>query len=276
MAACDQNADERLAHASYHGIEDSPVQLKEGRWEGEPFVPGGASRPSVGLVKDFALRGDLNGDGLNESVVVLWQSSGGSGTFQHIAVMAEVDGSLENIATAPLGDRLQIRGGAIENHSIQLDVVQQGKNEPACCPGQLATRVWELDDETLTEQEAILTGTLSLSALEGREWILTRIGQNKVTLEDSVVSLNVAEGRVYGGSACNRYSAGIEYGPAAGEIRVGPTMGTRMACPEAQMKLESEYLDLLGRVSNFRFLAGKLVLTGDRDGDVLTLTFEGR
>jgi hypothetical protein len=57
-----------LANASYQGIEDSPVQLENGRWEGKPYVEGGASRPSVGLVEDFSLQGDLDGDGNPETV----------------------------------------------------------------------------------------------------------------------------------------------------------------------------------------------------------------
>ena len=68
-----------LAHATYSGIMDEPVTLTGGRWEGEPFVEGGASRPTVGLVDHFILTGDLDGDGLDEAVTFLWESSGGSG-----------------------------------------------------------------------------------------------------------------------------------------------------------------------------------------------------
>jgi len=52
-----------LANATYIGFEEGPATLVEGRWEGEPYVEGGASRPSAGLVEDFAPAGDLNGDG---------------------------------------------------------------------------------------------------------------------------------------------------------------------------------------------------------------------
>jgi hypothetical protein len=112
-AGTTEEAGSRLANASYQGIENAPVQLKNGRWEGEPYVEGGASRPAVGLVEDFTLRGNLNGDGVNESVVLLWQSSSGSGTFKYIAVMAEVNGNLTNVATAPVGDRVQLRSSEI-------------------------------------------------------------------------------------------------------------------------------------------------------------------
>ena len=70
-----------VANMTYSGIYDDDVTLTEGRWEGEPFVADGASRPSVGIIDDFMLTGDLDGDGTDEVVVFLWESSGGSGTY---------------------------------------------------------------------------------------------------------------------------------------------------------------------------------------------------
>ena len=77
-----------LAHATYSGVMNEPVTLISGRWEGEPYVDGGASRPAVGLVEHFILPGDLNGDGLDEAVTLLWESSGGSGNRLYLAVVA--------------------------------------------------------------------------------------------------------------------------------------------------------------------------------------------
>ncbi|HAJ92935.1 MAG TPA: hypothetical protein DCO71_10040 [Gammaproteobacteria bacterium] len=70
-----------VANMAYSGIHDDDVTLTDGYWEGEPVVAGGASRPSVGLIDDFMLAGDLDGDGTDEVVVFLWESSGGSGTY---------------------------------------------------------------------------------------------------------------------------------------------------------------------------------------------------
>ncbi len=262
-----------LANATYQGIEEEPVRLQEGSWEGEPYVEGGASRPSVGLAEGFELKGDLDGDGIPESLVLLWQSSGGSGTFGYIAVMAERDGVLTNIATAPVGDRVQIRGGRIEDGIVSLEVVQQGEDDAACCPTQLATRSWSLEGDLLVEHEIELTGTLSLSALEGKEWVLINAGPEMHLSGDVQPTLSISEGRVAGYSGCNRYSASIEYGPASGEISMGPVMGTRMACPEDQMALEAGFLGLLGNASMFRFTAGQLILRGDKGGQSFAMTF---
>ena len=78
---------EELAVATYEGITEEPITLIDGRWEGEPYVEGGASRPSVGLIDHFVLNGDLNGDGRAEAAALLWSSSGGSGTRLYLAVV---------------------------------------------------------------------------------------------------------------------------------------------------------------------------------------------
>lgn len=263
-----------LANAIYHGIEDAPVQLENGRWEGKPYVEGGASRPSVGLVEEFSLQGDLDGDGEPETVVLLWQSSGGSGNFQYVAVMKNRDGDLLNVATAPVGDRVQLRSGAILDGVIKLDVVQQGEGDAACCPSQLATRSWMLDGSELTEQEPGIEGALSLEMLEGTEWILTRLKQDRHTPEGIEVTVAFSDGRVAGHSGCNRFSASIEDGDAPGQIRIGPAMGTRMACPGEVMEFESEFLELLGLVDRFGFMGGRLLLTGSTDSYAFRLKFK--
>jgi hypothetical protein len=223
-----------LANATYTGIEEGPVTLVEGRWEGEPYVEGGASRPSAGLVEDFSLAGDLNGDGSNETVVLIWQSGDGSGTFSYLAVMGRSDDEVKNLATAEIGDRVKLRSGRIDDDLIILDVLQQGEGDAACCPTQLATRTWSLVDGQLNE------------------------GKMKIT----------------GKSACNRYSAGVEQGEAPADLKIGPAMGTRMACPGELMDLEHKYLDALTHVTGFSFLAGKLVLTWEKDGNWSTMIFD--
>ncbi|MDX2437573.1 MAG: hypothetical protein QNL88_11050, partial [Acidobacteriota bacterium] len=77
---------EELANATYSGLFGDPVTLDDGRWQGAPYVEGGASRPSAGLVRNFVLSGDLNGDGRDEAVVLVWESSGGSGTREYLAI----------------------------------------------------------------------------------------------------------------------------------------------------------------------------------------------
>jgi heat shock protein HslJ len=267
---------EELASATYSGIEESPVTLTGGRWEGEPYAEGGASRPSVGLAKDFYLQGDLDGDGNDESVALLWQSSGGSGTFDYIAVMDRENDAVQNRATAGIGDRVQVRSGRIEDGLIVLDVVQQAAGEAACCPSQLASRSWSLAGGELIEGEAQVTGTLSLETLDGTEWVLEQMKQDQVMPPDAEVTLFFADGMVSGKSACNRYSAGVEQGDSPRALKIGPAMGTRMACPDGLMELEQQYLAALSQLTGFSFRAGKLVLERLNDGEFSVMVFTAR
>lgn len=140
-------------NAVYSGIEDHPVQLEDGAWEGQPYVEGGAARPRVGLIEALWLLGDVTGDGKPEAVVGLWQSSGGSGTRNYAAVLERRAGGSVNVATVLLGDRVRIEGGSIEDGIIRLDLVEHGPDEPACCPTHTVSRYYDGELNLLETKE---------------------------------------------------------------------------------------------------------------------------
>jgi len=263
-----------LGNATYTGIEDLPLTLSNGHWEGPPYVEDGASRPRAGLLKDIYFSGDLDADGQEEIVAILWQSAGGTGSNTYIAVMKPENEGFENISTTLIGDRVKLRGGKIDSGQIYLEVLQAGEGDPMCCPTQLATRSWSLNDTKLEENVMEVTGKLSPDALNGSEWLLTRIDNGQPLAEDTVVTLSFEAGRISGKSACNRYSASITEGENPGDILIGPTMGTRMACPDHLMEMESLYLASLAQVTRFSFNSGNLVLIGqEQDGVSISMFF---
>jgi len=124
------------------------------------------------------------------------------------------------------------------------------------------------------ENEMEVTGQLSLDTLEGSDWLLTRMDKNQSLPDDAEVTLSFAAGRISGKSACNRYSADITEADNPGDILIGPTMGTRMACADHLMDTESLYLKALGQVSSFSFHSGKLALNGlNDDGTSFSMLF---
>jgi uncharacterized membrane protein len=135
---------EAILNARYLGIYDEPVTLENGRFVGPPFVPGGASRPTLTLLPNLHAGGDLDGDGLDEQVVVLAESSGGSGTFIYLAVMSPRDGQPANIATALVGDRIRIRSLAITDAEVKLTMDPTG-----------TSRSWGLLDDRLLELQTL-------------------------------------------------------------------------------------------------------------------------
>jgi len=140
-----------LGNATVIGLFDDPVTLRDGRWEGAPYIADGASRPAAGLIEDLSAAGDLDGDGSVEIAAFLWSSTGGSGTRSHLAVFSNTGTGVSNRSTAPIGDRVKLREARIANGRIEVEVVQHGPGDAMCCPSQEATRVWLYDGRHLRE-----------------------------------------------------------------------------------------------------------------------------
>jgi uncharacterized membrane protein len=149
LAACTGDAGdsgeltfEQLRDATYTGVLEEPVTLGEGRYEGEPFTSDSASRPVVTLVPDTVAMGDLDGDGIDEAVVVLAHNAGGSGVFMYLAVMRTNGGDPDNVATIRLGDRVRVSAVDIEDGRVIADLVEHAPEDPMCCPTRQVRREW--------------------------------------------------------------------------------------------------------------------------------------
>ncbi|MGA8203214.1 MAG: hypothetical protein WB812_01775, partial [Woeseiaceae bacterium] len=100
-------------------------------------------------------------------VVLLWAATGGSGTRNFVGVFDRDGQTIRNVSTAPLGDRVQVREARVDGAQIVLDVVQQGPDDPACCPGEKATHRYELHGGTLRELPADTQGRVGIADLAG-------------------------------------------------------------------------------------------------------------
>lgn len=263
---------EEMAEATYAGIFEEPVTLTDGRWEGSPFVEGGSSRPSAGLVEDFILTGDLNGDGREDAVVLLWESSGGSGTRSYLAAMGRANGAVVNLGTDLVGDRVQVKEGFITGLQITLDLIQAGPGDAACCPSQKAVVGWRLSDATLSRTETEITGTLSLEDLEGPDWVLTAIGWDTPVPEGPRATIRFEGDRVMGNGGCNGFF-GTVTSEAPGRLAFSAMGTTMMACAEATMDVETRFLRTLAEGSSYSFVAGRLVIGCDTDAGPVPLIF---
>jgi heat shock protein HslJ len=267
---------QELANATYNGLSDvrGPVTLTDGRWEGKPFVEGGAARPTVALVRDFRIVGDVTGEGADDAIVLLSENSGGSGEWLSIAVVTREAGALKNVATATIGDRVKVRNARIDQRQVVLDVVQAGKDDPMCCPGELATRRWMFENGTLKEGAATVTGRLSLDTLNGTEWVLRAWAWDEPAAAEPRVTLRVENGRASGSSGCNNYVAPVNAGSNPGDVTVGPAASTRKACPDPAMKSETRFFQQLAKVSGFTFIGGRLALSYLQDDTPRVMLFD--
>ncbi|MGA9348656.1 MAG: META domain-containing protein [Anaerolineae bacterium] len=259
---------EALQNASYQGIYDEPVQLTDGQYEGEPFVPGGASRPTVTFHPEVYAFGDLNGDGVDDAAVILIENSGGSGNFLYLAAVINDGGAPVNVATQFVGDREQVQAIIIEDGEITLNMVAHGPDDPMCCPTQEVTKRYQLRDDQLVE---VLVG------LEGTMWTLVSYGDPsdpQAVLEGSEITavFDSAEGRVSGSAGCNNYTASYAVEDTA--ITFGPAATTRKMCaePEGIMEQESAYLAALASATAYQIEGHELTLTNADGVRVVTFT----
>lgn len=116
----------------------------------------------------------------------------------------------------------------------------------AACTGQPAKQV-----HTMVEE----------SQLRGEAWSITSLNGEDVT--DATLTLNFHQpGQVAGKAACNNYMASYVQNEDSFTITTGGV--TMMACPQPLMKLEQQFLDTLGKVSQAQINAdGELILSGE-------------
>jgi heat shock protein HslJ len=252
-----------LAGATFVGIEDQgPVTLSAGKWEGQPLIEGGASVPALWLSEGFYLTGDLDQDAIDEAVVHLTYSSGGTGNFGYLAVMGRKGGEIVQQAIGLVGDRMQIRAARIDGGSVVLDVLQAGPGDGMCCPRQLATRTFGIQSRKLIETDSQVSGIASLSMLDGTAWVLRKLDGQEGEALPAQATLTFGSGKVSGSTGCNRYQGTISGGESATSLVIGPLISTRMTCPESRMAQEHAFLERLGQAEVFQFLFGDLVLSG--------------
>jgi heat shock protein HslJ len=263
-----------LKNATYSGfsVHDGPVKLINGRWEGKPYVDGGASRPSVHFVDDFYRIGTVADH--DAAIVFLAESTGGSGIRLYLAVVEKNGSALVNMSTTPVGDRVQIRDARIEEGTIAVDVLQAGPEDAACCPGELATRRWHLAGNRLAALETEgQVERFSIDIIAGTIWRLSHWNVEDAAPAEPAITLVYEDGQFAGSSGCNRYFASVKAGNNPGILEVGPAGTTRMLCPENIMAVEKRFLKQLNGVSKLGFMAGELALSYEFNGKLGCMRF---
>jgi len=264
---------EAIGNAPIAGLADEPLRFVDGHWQGAPYVIGGAARPTAGLADHFIRHGDLDGDGSDESVVLAWTSSGGSGTFNFIAVFGAGDPEPVNVATAALGDRVQLIDASVEEGILAVDVVQHDDEDPACCPGRVAQRRYVLADGRLLEQDVVVGERLSLQTLGGVDWILVSMGSVGDDVPEGT-TLRFDGIRISGHGPCNRYFTQAVPGRNAAEFSVERIGATRMYCGDEIMQTEDAYFQALAASQHFSFVAGELAVNYRVEGVMHIMLFD--
>lgn len=107
-------------------IDNKNILLKDGHFEQE-IVPGSASKEIVDYFGNEA-KGDLNGDGKEDVIVILTQDAGGTGVFYYVAAALNSDKGCVGTNSVLLGDRIAPQSNLIDGNGVVI--VNYGDRKP--------------------------------------------------------------------------------------------------------------------------------------------------
>jgi len=211
----------------------------------ESVAPGSATKTVIKLHDRMAFGYAV--DGQPYAAVILVSDPGGSGTFYHLAYVTLEGGKPQHVASAFLGDRVQIQSLAIEDGEIVVEMIAQGDNDPMCCPSQYTVARYALQEGELVE-----AGAAGASDLVGTVWEWERFvggDGSEIRVEDPpkyTLTLN-ADGTYQVVADCNRAGGGYTLEGALLTLLPGPM--TLAECgPDS---LYDEFVAKLGDVRTY-------------------------
>ncbi|MCU4676091.1 YbaY family lipoprotein [Catenovulum sp. 2E275] len=94
--------------------------------------------------------------------------------------------------------------------------------------------------------------------LSNSQWYVAQINNMNI-MENTKVTVNFSEQKIYGSAGCNQYTA--DYQATAPEVHLSTIAVTKRACLSAELaEQESRFLTILGEVNRFKIENGTLIL----------------
>jgi hypothetical protein len=125
-----------LQNATYKIPEQGSYTLSNGSYQ--------SGTVTVNLIKPTAI-GDVNQDGVEDAAVILAVGTGGSATFEYLAVVTNQNGSPVNLDTYLLGDRVRVQTLSIKNGQVRIKLLKHKDTDPLCCPTNLVIEAYQLN-----------------------------------------------------------------------------------------------------------------------------------
>lgn len=113
-------------------VEGQPVRLSGGLAEA-PAAPGSAARVRT-AVFGRPIHGDLDGDGVDDAVLLLLHEAGGSGTFTYVAAAIRARDGYRGTDAVLLGDRVAPQTMAVRNGVVTVNYADRLPGEPLTAP----------------------------------------------------------------------------------------------------------------------------------------------
>jgi heat shock protein HslJ len=246
-------------------IDDRPVQLIDGQAT-NPAAPGASSATVIRVWGD-PLAVDLNQDGAEDAVLIITQTTGGSGTFYYLAAAIAEQGGYEGSAGFFLGDRIIPERLSAIDSKVRVSYLARHDGESfADEPTAEHKRdvVYNPRDRKLVEVAIDFEGGADPDrmTLQMHTWRWVKTAYNNDSVKQPVkpgsFTLTFGEdGRVSGTTDCNSFQGTVTV--EEHRIRFDENMAmTRMFCEGSQ---ESEFIRMLQSVQSFFFTSrGQLIM----------------
>jgi heat shock protein HslJ len=224
----------------------------------------------VTFIEPYAF-GDLDGNNLEDAVVLLVESSGGSGSFVYLAAVLNLSGEPLNLATQLLSDRARVQALSVADGIVTVDMVAHGPEDPMCCPSQRVIETYELQGDELVQLSREEKTVTKLAGLVDVIWKWERVtsagGQDEVVVADPLkYLLELHEDGSYNVTAdCNLAMGGYKVDGNNLSLLPGPT--TLAECEPGS--LYDEYLAYLGAVESYSVQGNALMLDLGADGPTM-------
>ena len=139
---------QELGNATYLCTREDSCTLTLNNGEYFETVEEIASQLFVKL-SNHAAFGDLDGDGIEDAVVILASKTGNTGEFYELAVVKKDQDELVNTAITLLGDNLLIKDIHIEGDVIIVELLVSSADHITCCPDAPIEKRYHLESGEL-------------------------------------------------------------------------------------------------------------------------------
>jgi len=261
-----------LSSIKVSGVFDQAVYLNHGQYQGQAW-PDSHSRPELRLWPELFATGDLDGQAGDEFVGLLSETSGGSGERVYLVAAQMAGNSKQSWPAALLGDRVKLRALWIRDRQIMLDVVEASPDQPLCCGTELNRQIWRLDNDKLSLMEKRHQGQLSIQSWAGARWyLLDQPGDRLQAVHPSCTYLSVEGNQIVFEVSGRRYLGKLtEHTP--GRINISDIVSDEAGSNNAMALPQASLLKQLASVSQYSFRAGRLLLVGFENQQVLSFEF---
>ncbi|MDM9380884.1 META domain-containing protein [Chlorogloeopsis sp. ULAP01] len=175
-----------------------------------------------------------------------------AGTLSPVPMDSRTDSSLTNIR---LNSATRIAG----------EFARYSKSDPLCCPSKTSTVQYSVRNDEVPDLTPVNVNTLATcqtkqtveagnnnnaASLFGKRWILTEIGEQRLSDNKLYIEFDNKQSRVVGDTGCNRFFGGFEINGTS--LKFSPLASTKRACLTTEAnRLETNFLRSLQETTRF-------------------------